>query len=233
MTKTIRSAGILLALVGVFGLFSAGCAKRVASASGQYTPDQTIATGEGGTVSAGSGGLSEVEVTQTLQKVLQGLPENLVQFYPPPTMMLNDKVRVETRMARALLENLNRSLLAKEWKVDALVGARLSGDNFEFHGTAPEDQMVGSQEFTVWSWDVIPLAAGTQALKLNMTLRVITSTGAQYKALPVIERPVQIVEKRAGGFMKFLQAYWAWILGIVLVAGIVAILVIEPSNKRS
>jgi len=224
MNKIFRSVGTLLIFVLVVGLGTTACnkGKRVMSATAQYSaPSRAKAP------------LTEAAVTEVLQKVLAGLPENMIQFFPPPTMTMNEKIGAEARMARPLLENINRALLTKDWKVDALVGAHLSGDNFEFRSTGPEDQMVGSQELTAWTWDVTPLAAGPQILKLNMTLRVVTASGAQYKALPVLERQVQVLEKRSGGFLKFLQEFWMWILGVVLVAGIVAILVIEPSNKAN
>ncbi len=227
--KFLRPGLFFLAGVTLLSLLMSSCApaRRMESASGQYEPEDSSAVEEETAV------LTEEEATRTVQKVLLALPENLIQFFPPPTLTVGEKTRVEARVARTLLENLNQGLLAKEWKVDALVGARLSGDAFEFHTMGPEDQMVGSQEFTTWSWDVLPLTAGAQVMKMNMTFRIVTADGTQVKATPVLEKPVQTVEKQTGGFMKFLQNYWAWILGLVLVVGIVAILVIEPSGKKS
>ncbi len=221
----------ILVILGVTILLFPACARRVSSPTNgvQTYPADAETTRRAYRPAAPQ--LTESEVTGVLQKVLDELPGDLVQFAPPTVLTQGEAVRIEARMARPLLEDVNKALLTKGWKVDALVGAHLSGDRFEFHNLGPEDQMVGSQEITVWAWDAKPLAAGEQILRLNTTFRVVTASGAQFKALPVMDRRVSVVERKTGGFLKFLQSYWAWILGVVLVAGIVAILVIEPSNK--
>jgi hypothetical protein len=225
MARILRAVLIL----ATAALLLPACARRVTSpTNGVQTLNVRTSTPR-----AARPPLTEAEVTDVLQKVLAGLPQDLVQFTPPAAMNVGETARLEARMARALLEDVNKALLTKGWKVDALVGARLSGDGFEVRNLGIEDQMVGSQEFTAWSWDVTPLAPGSQVLRLHTTFRVVTSRGAQYKALPVFERTVAVTDKSAGGFLKFLQSYWAWILGIILVAGIVAILVVEPSNKSN
>jgi hypothetical protein len=228
MKQRISNVGTILVLVAFIAFSSLACNKRekIVSASAQYEPPVRTST------RASRAPMGEAAVVEAAQKAFADLPSDLVQFNPSPTLKIHDRVRMEARIARTFIENLDEVLKRKGLKADALVGARISGDQFEFHVMGPEDQMVGSQEFNVWSWDVTPLALGEQVLRLNITLRVVTSEGTQYRALPVIERTVQVVPKEKGAFLGFLQDWWAWILGFVLIAGIAAILIIEPAKKK-
>lgn len=88
----------------------------------------------------------------------------------------------------------------------------LSGDGFEITPLNGEEQVVSSDTFTQWAWDVTALRAGEQALNLLVTVRVFAGElGERGRDLPVIMKGVQVRVDPVYSVRSFVGRYWQWL----------------------
>jgi len=148
-----------------------------------FTPTPTIAP---------TPSLSEI-----IDEELKKLPIGQIVFNPPENMTVGKEERIEVRITQNLTENLTEGLIGlgvpqiEKIKVSTFMNVRLTGDNFDIDRLfIDEEQIVGSDEFTQWAWDVTPLKSGVQVLHLFVAVWIVIDAAEGKRDYPVVDKQI-------------------------------------------
>ena len=155
-------------------------------------------------------------------------------------MKVGVKERVEVRITQNITENLTVGLKGQgkpqieQIKVGTFVRVRLIGANFDIVPLNSEEQIVGPDEFTQWSWDVTPLKSGLQDLHLTVSVRIlIQDLPEQKKDLPVMDKWISVEVNPTYTFKRFIENYGRWIVTtIISVIAIIPIILVWLFGRR-
>jgi len=152
-----------------------------------------------------------------------------VLFNPPQQMRVGARDRVEVRISlepptAQLLEGLKGHGVpqTESIKVGTFMKARLLGDAFDVRALSSEEQVVTKHHHAQWEWDVTALHHGTHMLSLAVTVRLkIPSVGEELMDHPVLDRSIKVRVNPGYAIIRFVRAYWQWILGTIIGSGII------------
>lgn len=157
---------------------------------------------------------------QQLSKTLSKLKEGKIAFVAPDTMNLSDSKPVEARIAQSLSADIRKGMedlgVVQEAKIRVfgVMGARLTGANFEITPITPEVQIIPpSDGFTRWEWEVRPKDWGHQRLYLNVCVELDSRSGREQYCPSVYEREVAIHVSRRYAATHFIANNATWTLG--------------------
>lgn len=159
----------------------------------------------------------------TLQGQLDQLTKGIILFNPPSVVTVGKSERVEVRIAKKplieILNNLKGSgkVRTDEIRVSDLMSARLTSDAFLINSLSSERQIIPDDEFSEWSWDVVPIKAGTQKLLLHVFICIVLSSTNESRDLPVYERNILVRSNFRYTINEFGTKNWQWIAGTILI----------------
>jgi excisionase family DNA binding protein len=157
---------------------------------------------------------------------LDKLAQGRILYNPPGEMTIGKDVIIEARVTQDMAVNLTPGLQGPGAPIEEplLVGpfmkAILSGDKDKFKITAhnSEEQLVGGSTFTQWTWDVVPLEAGDQALYLIVTVRIkIPGAGEEKRDILVKNTRIKVQVNPAYSLQKFVLINWQWLLTAIVI----------------
>ncbi len=158
-----------------------------------------------------------------VQEELERLAAGRIVYNPPAEMMVDQTERVEARISLDTDAPLTEGLrgvgapVEESIRVSSFMKVRLVGDAFDIVAFSSEEQVVPTQGYTEWAWDVTPTKAGERTLCLIVTA-LVKATGAEgQKDLPIIERQIRVKVKPGSVFGSFLRDNRGWIFPAVLV----------------
>lgn len=110
---------------------------------------------------------------ELIDEALKKLPMGRILFNPPKEMEVGDTELVEVRITQNITENLIKGLKGrgvpqiKETKVSTSMKVRLTGRNFDIDPQNGATQVIESDKYTNWEFQVTPLKSGIQTLHLT------------------------------------------------------------------
>lgn len=146
-----------------------------------------------------------------------------VMFNPPNRMRLGKAERVEVRVVQNTQTDLTQNLrgagkpVVETHKVSQIMRVSLTGEKFEIVPLSELEQVVGTEDFTEWSFSVTPIESGHHPLHLAVTMVLdIPGRGEKAKTLPVIDRPIEVEVDSLFMAKAFAQENWEWLASGVL-----------------
>ena len=154
-------------------------------------------------------------------------------------MNVGVKERIEVRITQNTTEDLTKGLKGRgvpqieKIKVGTFMKVRLTGDNFDIKPLSHEEQVVGHEEFTQWSWDVIPSKSGIQELSLIVTVRIlIPGQDEQNIDCKVMDKRISVEVNPIYTIKSFIESYWQWIIGVCIIPIIPIILKLVRRTRK-
>jgi hypothetical protein len=216
-----RSALLGLALVLPY---SCGGSRKMAS---EPAPKQSVALPNHAHKAAPARALAPAEApavpssaraSKLIQDELDRLPVGQIAFNPPAAMREGAAERIEVRVAEAkaasALPEMSGNVQTEPIRVSPVMSVQLQGASFHITPLDPQDQIVTSDGFTQWDFDVTPVASGDQTLSLTASVEIaVPGFGPQRRAFPVLSRTVHVQVNPVG----FLTDNWQWFAGTILI----------------
>ena len=230
--KLVISVLIVMSLLVGLSIFSA--------ATAEYPPTPTP------TLTPSPSPTPTPSLSESIAEEHKKHPMGEMVFNAPETMTVGKKVRIVVRITMNTTENLTEGLIGggvpqvEEIKVSRNMEVRLKGKNFDRESLfIHEKQIVGSEEFTEWAWDVTPLDLGVQELHLLSAVWVVTHYGEWGIGNPVRDKQIDVKLGGVDGIvficMEFIKKHWQWIVGtlIAIITIIIHVmLVVRRSGKK-
>lgn len=164
-----------------------------------------------------------VDPAAVVEAEFDRLATGRVLYNPPEEMTVGQRERVEVRITRSMTVTMDEELQGRgapqveQIPVTTFMKAHLVGDSFRVTPLSSEEQIVLGDTFTQWSWDVVPLAAGEQALSIVVTARVkIEGFPDEQRDLQVIERRVLVHVNPSYSIQAFLEKHGEWVFAILV-----------------
>jgi hypothetical protein len=183
-----------------------------------------------------------VDLGALISQEINSLTTGRLAYNPPDEMVLGETVRVTARIAKdgAGASDITSNMpgagepTVEPIKVGTFMKARLSGDGFDIEALSNEEQLVASDTFTEWSWDVTPRIGGERRLSLLVTVRLnVPGMGEEQRDYPVKDSAVSVRVTPAYAVRQFAQTYWPLLALIVLVpVGIVAYRAFRANQRK-
>lgn len=171
-----------------------------------------------------------VDLNEKIRDYMNALPEGKASLVLPEHMRLGEMSPVYARVFLPSSEEMEQQLedeitssLPEDYqantfgtKVNAKMRAILSGANFDILPLSG-DQFTNLDEITEWEWEVTPLRAGEQTLRL--TLRVLVEVeGLGEETWSTTESKVVAVDVNpAYSVRSFFSNYWQWVISGILI----------------
>jgi hypothetical protein len=89
-------------------------------------------------------------------------------------------------------------------------------DNFKVDILSTEYQNIGSKT-TEWGWDVVPLKAGDNILKLTVKIRVTENGETNYRDIIVFDKTLDIKTNIKFSILVWVKTNWQWFMVIILI----------------
>jgi hypothetical protein len=171
---------------------------------------------------------TQIDTSKIVEDELKKLATGQIFFNPSQEMSVGETERVEVRLTRVSIENLSRENLTQGTRgrgepqienisVGAYMKVRLMGDNFDIKALSDEEQLVPSEGFTQWEFDVTPLESGAQKLQLAVAVRIkISNDGEEKRDYPVYEKLINVKVNPVYSAGKFMEINWQWILTTII-----------------
>ena len=145
-----------------------------------------------------------------------------ILFNPPNVMKVGKKERIEVRIIQNIYDDITRNLKGRGiteiiiLKIGTFMKVLLTGENFQIESLNEEEQIVIKDNYTEWSWDVLPLKHGEQFLHLRVTVRMKTPSYEEYIDHPVLDKKILVNVNLSYSIQKFILIYWKWIITVIL-----------------
>lgn len=172
------------------------------------------------------------DLNRVLADTLRNLPEGRMAFNPPAEMRAGEWARVAlriqplgpgleaTQVEATLVARLpgEAEPTVEPLKVGTIMKARLEGDSFQVSAHNTEEQIVSSDAFTEWVWDIKALKSGAQKLDLVVSVRVLVEGwGERQRDLPVMTKEIVVKVNPVYSLMTFVGKYWQWLATTLLI----------------
>ncbi len=160
---------------------------------------------------------------EILEEELNRITTGKTVFNPPEKMKVGVSERVEVRISRDSGIDIVSSLKGRgvaqveDIRVSELMKVRLSGSDFDITPLNEEEQFIGKQGFTEWTWNVIPKKRGDNLLHLHVTLRIRLPFGEERKDHPVVDKLISVKVNPIYSVGVFVSIYWKWIASAIIV----------------
>ncbi len=214
---------LALLLLAAFSLLLA-CGQGAApkpTGAGVVPPAEPTATAPS---PAGPSDLAEV-----VQAEFARLAAGRILYNPPQEMTVGQRERIEVRITPSMTADLAENLQGRgtpqveQIPVSSFMKVRLTGDGFEITPLSSEEQIVVSDTYTQWSWDVVPQKAGEQRLVLIVTARIkLPGYTDEQKDLDVLERNIDVRVDAVYSIQSFFRENQDWIFPSVLIPFVTA-----------
>jgi hypothetical protein len=161
---------------------------------------------------------SPANASQIVQDELNRLPPGQIAFNPPASMKEGATERVEVRIAKANVPNVAAKMPGNVQtapiQVSTVMTVQVGGASFHVTPLDPQDQIVSTDGFTQWDFDVTPTARGDQTLSLTASVDIVVpGMGQQRRAFPVLSRTIHVQVDA----VSFLTDNWQWFAGTILI----------------
>ncbi len=149
---------------------------------------------------------------------LKRLPLGQIAFDPPTTMKRGATARVEVRIAKAQLPQIEAGMAGTIEKqliqVSTVMSVDMKGTAFQVVALDPPSQVVSDTGFTQWAFNITPTARGDQTLSLAASVEIrVPGMGSEPHAFPVLNRTIHVDVDPVG----FLEDNWQWFAGTIVV----------------
>lgn len=143
-----------------------------------------------------------------------------ILYDPPDRMRVGDERRIHVRIGKDLSEDLARGLPAdirprvELIRVGTFMAVEMKGEAFAITALSSREQIVASDGFTEWLFDVQARRAGRQVLTLLATVRIkLPGQPDEQRHLPALERAIEIDVNPVWTVTAFFEEHWQWFLG--------------------
>ena len=212
---SVSSLGFSLGLACVL---LSGCGAAGPAASPTAAP-----AGAGGRPSVVQPSSPALDLNALVRAELDRLSEGMVLFDASTVMRQGQRERVVARLSQNVDEDISKGLsdrghlLIEPITVGTFMRVRLYGDGFEITALDDEEQVVASDGFTQWAWDVLPTESGRRSLHLTVAVRVkVPGANDQSKSVPVRDKEVDVQVDPMWSLGQFVDKYWQWIASAVV-----------------
>lgn len=161
-----------------------------------------------------------------LQRALDSLPLGQVIFHYPNQMEIRKAETAQVRISGNLTDDIAKGLSSQgvverdQIRISTFMKVSLSGYPY-FDVKAINDdekQPIAKDEFTEWSFTVLPLKPGRWPLHLVITAVVRTPSGAEaYRDYPVKDEFVTVHVTTLGAIESFIFDNWQWLWTTILI----------------
>ncbi len=171
---------------------------------------------------------TQIDFSKIVEDELKKLAAGRILFNPPQEMTVGETERVEVRLTKTSIENLSNESLTEgtrgrgepqieSVKVGTFMKVHLTRDNFDIKALSEEEQIVLSEGFTQWEYDVTPLKDGAQKLRIDVIVRIIISNvGEQKRDYGVYEKQINVKVNPVYSTRTFMENNWQWILTTII-----------------
>ncbi|MGH7889711.1 MAG: hypothetical protein ACRENF_04090, partial [Thermodesulfobacteriota bacterium] len=154
-------------------------------------------------------------------------PKEII-FNPMREMKAGESQTVGVQVSKTIMENLYDGLKQKKVpetdkiRLGQVLKFDLRGNNFNIKPGSIGEESTGQEGFTELNWEITPLKTGTQSLILTATVNIESpDSGNQLKDYPLYVKAVKVNFNPVYSTIKFIKSYWIWIIGLIVVCGIV------------
>ncbi len=182
---------------------------------------------------------TQPDVSKIVEEELNKLVGGRILYNPPQEMKVGEEERIEVRLTKTSTENLTEGIrgrgepIIENISVGTLMKVHLTGDNFEVKALSDEEQIVSSENFTQWEFDVTPLQSGVQSLQLVVTVRIkLPGLGEERRNYPVFEKQINVNVNIVYSIKKFMITNWQWIFTTFIgISGIIIGLIVKKKRN--
>lgn len=121
------------------------------------------------------------------------------------------------------VENLRRVLTdvgkieGSRLQVSDLMEAKLLSDSFDITPITPEKQIVGSQQPSMWKWNIKARSLGRGTLHLSVNALLKFQNTEVPKSVTTFQREIQVSVETTRGVWNFIEAYKVYLGGFLTV----------------
>lgn len=108
--------------------------------------------------------------------------------------------------------------------------ATLTGLDFEIEPVTPTEQVVSTQDATVWKWEVKGKTPGRSRLKLSLNALLSVDGKDTRKSVETLDHDIQVTVTSRQGLWALMQTYWTY---LAFLASAILIPLIGVWYKRS
>ena len=165
-----------------------------------------------------------------IKEIIDNLPIGLIEFNSPDVMKTGEAETIEVRITqnKNIEEELTKGLKGhgmaqiETIKVAYVMKVSLSGDKDDFQITLvdglPEERLVSDNDYTQWTWRVLPLKSGKQKrLYLTAAAIIKTNLGERPKPIPTKEKVINVQVNFVYSAKQFLYNYWQFIVTTLII----------------
>lgn len=171
------------------------------------------------------------------------LPDGRILCNIPTNMKVGQTESVDVRIEKSITEDFTKNLEGsgaieiENIKVADVMGVELKYDDQKFlvNEISVPEQMVMSDSYTWWVWDITPLKSGEGHLFVVATFKlVIPGQEDQYKVVTLSKKRITTEINPVYSVKKFINDHWEWLIGTIFipVVGFVAFKRSKRKRKR-
>jgi hypothetical protein len=161
------------------------------------------------------------EFHQQVRNALADIAPGRAAFNPPSKMRQGRAARVEVRIARGLLLDAellrdltgNATVTLTDLRTSVIMAVELRGSSFEITPFSDTEQVLTDDEITKWEFDIRALHRGRQRLTVVISLRLPIAGTDRRRAVPSLERTVDVHVSIPYCTARFIRGNWQWIVG--------------------
>jgi hypothetical protein len=159
--------------------------------------------------------------------------EGLIGYTVPNDMIVGNKYTIKVRISREnnitklvvgdrnipISSDDNTTVNIESITISPVMSAYLftNKDNFKVDILSTEYQNIGSKGTTEWGWDVVPLKAGDNILKLTVKIRVTENGETNYRDIIVFDKTLDIKTNIKFSILEWVKTNWQWFMVIILI----------------
>ena len=115
------------------------------------------------------------------------------------------------------------SISVESIRVENTMSADIISENgtFQIDTLSTSLQDIDKTGYTEWEWEITPLKAGNDLLKLIVRVRVKTDDGLTYKDIIVYDKTVMVKSNTKFVITRFISNYWQWLITTIIIPIIV------------
>lgn len=155
-----------------------------------------------------------VPLSTVAHQELQNLNLAEVRFVPPQGLRVGETARLEMVVNQNIVDGVTRALNAAApsnittLSIGALLQATLRADGFAVSTPNPTAQRLKAGTVTVWTWEVVPLKAGTKKLGFDLQLELRTASGEERRSFNWHNGDAEVARNTPFVLKNFLRRYW-------------------------
>lgn len=172
-----------------------------------------------------------------------GLIKGLIAYSVPKEMTVGYDHTIKVRISKekdvtkiivgdrgiVIADTNTSSVFVETIRVEPVMSAELMAEKnaFDVDTLSTNIQNIDDYGYTEWAWNVKPLKAGENYLRLIVRVRTNTSQGYFYKDITVFDKNIKVKSNIVFSITRWISEYWQW-----LITSIISPLIVWWYNNR-